>query len=151
MLSIPWGCFLLCLKRGDVEWQKSVTTKRNTAIITVSLLKLKTVLKGIKPEARWDGRKAISVRLITVKHFQRVAVIRRAIYGWFPDRRIGRRLLNKGRHTDMENEKMLSTAIELLKDIDLEKVEIVQVDNTKYDDGSVGFAVDITFPAEEGD
>jgi len=51
----------------------------------------------------------------------------------------------------MENEKMLSTAIELLKDIDLEKVEIVQVDNTKYDDGSVGFAVDITFPAEEGD
>lgn len=47
----------------------------------------------------------------------------------------------------MDNKEMLETAIQKLSSIDAESIETVQIEHTKYDDGSVGFAVNITFPA----
>ncbi|MTW85618.1 hypothetical protein F3157_08070 [Virgibacillus dakarensis] len=49
----------------------------------------------------------------------------------------------------MKNEVMLKHAIELLQNVNPEELEIVQIDNTKYDDGSVGFNVSLTYPAKE--
>jgi len=49
----------------------------------------------------------------------------------------------------MKNELLLKQAIELLQKVDPEELEIVQIENTKYDDGSVGFNVSLTYPAEE--
>lgn len=49
----------------------------------------------------------------------------------------------------MRNEKLLAIAIKMLEELDLNEVETIQIDNTKYDDGSSGFTVDITFPAKE--
>lgn len=43
---------------------------------------------------------------------------------------------------------MLEKAIELLQKIDPNELEIVQIDNTKYDDGSIGFNVSVTYPAK---
>ncbi|MBL5768404.1 hypothetical protein [Heyndrickxia sporothermodurans] len=47
----------------------------------------------------------------------------------------------------MKNEKMLTVAIEMLRELNPEEFETVQIDNTKYDDGSIGFTVCVTFPA----
>lgn len=47
----------------------------------------------------------------------------------------------------MDNKKMLDTAIEMLQGFSTKDIETVQIDNTKYDDGSVRFTVDVTYPA----
>ncbi|MDY0395418.1 hypothetical protein ACFSMW_13480 [Virgibacillus halophilus] len=51
----------------------------------------------------------------------------------------------------MKNELLLKQAIELLQRVNPYELEIVQIDNTKYDDGSVGFNVSLTYPAEEAE
>lgn len=48
----------------------------------------------------------------------------------------------------MENYEVLHYAIEALEGIRAEDAEIVQMENTKYDDGSVCFTVSVTFPAK---
>ncbi|MEK5070717.1 hypothetical protein [Sporosarcina sp. FSL K6-1508] len=48
----------------------------------------------------------------------------------------------------MENYEVLHYAIEALESIRAEDAEIVQMENTKYDDGSVCFTVSVTFPAK---
>lgn len=42
---------------------------------------------------------------------------------------------------------MVAAGIEMLQGINSKDIEIVQIDNTKYDDGSVCFSVNVTFPA----
>lgn len=49
----------------------------------------------------------------------------------------------------MKNETLLNQAIELLKKINADDLEAVQIENTKYDDGSTGFNVSITYPSED--
>lgn len=49
----------------------------------------------------------------------------------------------------VRNEEIIETAIKMLKELDLDEVETIQIDNTKYDDGSVGFNVGVTFPAKK--
>lgn len=49
----------------------------------------------------------------------------------------------------MENELLLAQAIELLKSVNPKDLEIVQIENTKYDDGSTGFNVSLTYPAKD--
>lgn len=46
----------------------------------------------------------------------------------------------------MENEKILNQAIELLKDLDLTNAESVQINNTKFDDGSSLIEVGVSYP-----
>ncbi|MBW8350772.1 hypothetical protein K0H71_15150 [Bacillus sp. IITD106] len=43
---------------------------------------------------------------------------------------------------------LLQQAIELLKGIATDELETVQINNTKYDDGSIGFSVELTYPAK---
>lgn len=50
---------------------------------------------------------------------------------------------------NLENEKMLEIAIQTLSAFDPKAIETVQLERTKYDDGSVGYSVNVTFPAEE--
>lgn len=47
----------------------------------------------------------------------------------------------------MENEKIMNQAIELLKDLDLTNAESVQINNTKFDDGSSLIEVGVSYPA----
>jgi len=47
----------------------------------------------------------------------------------------------------MENEKILNQAIELLKGLDIANAESVQINNTKYDDGSTCIEVGVSYPA----
>lgn len=47
----------------------------------------------------------------------------------------------------MENKQMIGTAISMLKGIDPNTIEVINFDRTAYDDGSVGFSVNITTPA----
>lgn len=49
----------------------------------------------------------------------------------------------------MKNEKLLRQAIELLQATNTEQLETVQINHTKYDDGSIGFSVELTYPAKE--
>ena len=49
----------------------------------------------------------------------------------------------------MKNEEILKQAIELLKSLDLTDAESVQINNTKYDDGSTSFEVEVSFPAKD--
>lgn len=49
----------------------------------------------------------------------------------------------------MKNEVILKQAIELLKEVNPSELETVEISHTKYDDGSIGFSVDLTYPAEE--
>lgn len=48
----------------------------------------------------------------------------------------------------MKNEQLLKQAIELLQTVNSEELETVQLNHTKYDDGSIGFSVELTYPAE---
>ena len=50
----------------------------------------------------------------------------------------------------MNNSELLNLAIQLLNDVNSDELETVQVNHTKYDDGSVGFTVDLTYPNVEG-
>lgn len=43
---------------------------------------------------------------------------------------------------------LLSLAINTLMKVDTEDLETVEVNQTKYDDGSVGYSVNLTFPAK---
>lgn len=47
----------------------------------------------------------------------------------------------------MDNKRMLDTAIETLSTLDAESIDTVQLERTKYDDGSVGYSVNVVFPA----
>ena len=47
----------------------------------------------------------------------------------------------------MDNQKILDQAIELLKGLDLTNSESVQINNTKFDDGSTLIEVGVSFPA----
>ncbi len=49
----------------------------------------------------------------------------------------------------MKNEQLLKQAIELLKGVNPNELETVQINHTKYDDGSIGFSVELTYPAKE--
>jgi len=49
----------------------------------------------------------------------------------------------------MKNEKLLKQAIELLQEVNPDDLEIVQIENTKYDDGSVGFSVELIYPGAD--
>lgn len=49
----------------------------------------------------------------------------------------------------MKNELLLKQAIELLQGVKPDDLETVQLDHTKYDDGSIGFTVELTFPGKE--
>lgn len=46
------------------------------------------------------------------------------------------------------NEILLEAAMEILHDIDSEKIETIQINSTKYDDQSRGITIDITYPPE---
>jgi len=46
------------------------------------------------------------------------------------------------------NERLLSDAISQLKALDLSGAESVQINHTKYDDGSTLFEVGVAYPAE---
>lgn len=43
---------------------------------------------------------------------------------------------------------LLSLAINTLSKVDTRDLETVEVNQTKYDDGSVGYSVNLTFPAK---
>lgn len=47
----------------------------------------------------------------------------------------------------MENKKILDQAIDLLKNLDLANAESVQINNTKFDDGSSCIEVGVSYPA----
>lgn len=49
----------------------------------------------------------------------------------------------------MKNELLLKQAIELLQEVNPDELETVRVDHTKYDDGSVDFTVELTYPVEK--
>lgn len=51
----------------------------------------------------------------------------------------------------MNNAELLNLAIQLLKDVNSDELETVQVNHTKYDDGSVGFTVELTYPNTMGE
>ncbi len=46
----------------------------------------------------------------------------------------------------MEKEQILKQAIEMLQDVNTDELETVQINHTKYDDGSVGFTVELVYP-----
>lgn len=48
-------------------------------------------------------------------------------------------------------EKLLGQALSLLEDVDVNKLEIVQVNVTTYDDGSLGLSIELTYPSENAD
>ena len=43
---------------------------------------------------------------------------------------------------------MLEIAVQTLSSFDVNIIETVQLERTKYDDGSVGYSVNVTFPAK---
>lgn len=49
----------------------------------------------------------------------------------------------------MNKKQMIDSAIEMLKAVDPETVEVINFDRTDYDDGSVGFSVNLTTPAKK--
>ncbi len=49
----------------------------------------------------------------------------------------------------MKNELLLKQAIELLQEVNPDELETVRVDHTKYDDGSVDFTVELTYPSND--
>lgn len=49
----------------------------------------------------------------------------------------------------MENEKMIEFAVQSLQSFNPDDIETVQLERTKYDDGSVGYSVNVTFPAKD--
>lgn len=49
----------------------------------------------------------------------------------------------------MDNQKILNQAIELLKGLDLANAESVQINNTKFDDGSTLFEVGVSYPGTQ--
>lgn len=50
----------------------------------------------------------------------------------------------------MDNEKIRQFAIKLLREIEIDKTETVDIDSTNYDDGSEGLTITVTYPAMKG-
>lgn len=48
----------------------------------------------------------------------------------------------------MKNKQILKQAIELLQTVNSDELETVQINHTKYDDGSIGFSVELVYPAK---
>ena len=46
----------------------------------------------------------------------------------------------------MVNKQLLKQATELLQSVSAEELEPIQINGTKYDDGSYGFTIDLTYP-----
>ena len=44
---------------------------------------------------------------------------------------------------------LIELAIQSLSEVDVSKIETVEINQTKYDDDSVGYSVNLTFPAEK--
>lgn len=57
----------------------------------------------------------------------------------------------KGDNQMTQNEKLRNQAVEMLKDLDLTGAESVQINNTKYDDGSSSFEIGVSFPADDAE
>lgn len=51
----------------------------------------------------------------------------------------------------MTNKKILDNALDLLDNVNIEEIETIQINNTKYDDGSKALTIEITYPSEEDD
>ncbi|MFC4712239.1 hypothetical protein [Planococcus dechangensis] len=51
----------------------------------------------------------------------------------------------------MDKKKMIEMAISMLQEVEPETIEVVNFDRTEYDDGSVGFSVNLTTPPEKKD
>lgn len=49
----------------------------------------------------------------------------------------------------MDNEKLLNMGIELLQGVNVQEAEIIDVETSKYDDGSTSLVVRVSFPAED--
>jgi|GEM_PF-2487525 len=51
----------------------------------------------------------------------------------------------------MNNEKLKESAVILLSDVDTDDIETIDVDSTKYDDGSSALTITVTYPLKGGD
>lgn len=49
----------------------------------------------------------------------------------------------------MKNGVLLKQAIELLQGVNSDETETIEVENTIYDDGSIGFSINVTFPSKD--
>lgn len=49
---------------------------------------------------------------------------------------------------EKEMQDLIDLAVNKLMRVSVSDVETVEINQTQYDDGSVGFTVDLTFPAE---
>lgn len=47
----------------------------------------------------------------------------------------------------MDKKQLIETAVLLLQSVDPDTIEVVNFDRTEYEDGSVGFSVNLTTPA----
>lgn len=48
-----------------------------------------------------------------------------------------------------QKQDILDMAVHILKEIKLSEIETIQVNSTKYDDGSQGLTIDITYPEQK--
>lgn len=46
-------------------------------------------------------------------------------------------------------EKLMDLAVEILNNTKIQELETVEVSETEYDDGSVGVAINLTYPADK--
>lgn len=49
----------------------------------------------------------------------------------------------------MKNKTVLSQVIELLQQVNPDELETVQIENTHFDDGSIGFIIELTYPTKD--
>lgn len=49
----------------------------------------------------------------------------------------------------MSNEILLKQTIKLLQDVNPDEIDAVQINHTKYDDGSIGFSVELIYPSKK--
>jgi len=49
----------------------------------------------------------------------------------------------------MNKQEILKQTIKLLQAINPDNLETLQINHTKYDDGSIGFSVELTYPAKD--
>ena len=47
----------------------------------------------------------------------------------------------------MDKKQLIQNAIFMLESVDPDTIEVVNLDRTEYDDGSIGFSVNLTTPA----
>ncbi len=51
----------------------------------------------------------------------------------------------------MGNEQIINQAIQLLQNVNSDELETIQINHTKYDDGSVGLSVELVYPSKDGE